>query len=201
FVRGHGVGFDPAVAHMRQSRDGLIECEIDVSGHKVAHDLGGARTIRHELESGLGDVLKVNPADVLAGTGSGRAFGRLVGIGLKPCDQALEIAGRQILSCHDHVGITWQPRDRFEIRTDVVGQRINRAIDDVRGPVADAHGIAIGSGAYGASNPIVPDAPVTFSTMTGWPNDVRIGSLRIRARVSTGPPAPYGTKKMTGPDA
>src|SRR5215831_3572874 len=137
---------------MRQSRDGLIECEIDVSGHKVPHDLGGARTIRHELEAGLCYVLKVNPTDVLPGTGSSRAFGRLVGIGLKPCDQALEIAGRQILSCHDHVGITWQPRDGFEIRTDVVGQRINRAIDHVRWPVADAHGIAVGSGAYGASN-------------------------------------------------
>jgi hypothetical protein len=46
----------------------------------------------------------------------------------------------------------------------------------------------------------VPFAPVTFSTMTGWPNEVRIGSLRIRAKVSTGPPAPYGTMKVTGRD-
>src|SRR5262249_19656888 len=36
--------------------------------------------------------------------------------------------------------------------------------------------------------------------MSGWPNDVRIGSLRIRAKVSTGPPAPYGTMKVTGRD-
>jgi hypothetical protein len=36
--------------------------------------------------------------------------------------------------------------------------------------------------------------------MTAWPNDLRIGSLKIRARVSTGPPAPYGTMNVTGRD-
>ena len=99
---------------MWQSRDGLIECEIDVSGHKVAHNLGRARTIRHELEARTCDVLKVNPADMLPGTGSGRAFGGLAGIGFEPGDEALEIGGGKILSCHDHVGIAWQPRDRLD---------------------------------------------------------------------------------------
>src|SRR5262249_61441537 len=59
-VRGHGVGFDPAVAPMRQSRDGLIGWEIDVSGHKDPHDLGGARPIRRGLEAWLLYVRKVN---------------------------------------------------------------------------------------------------------------------------------------------
>src|SRR5712671_6004336 len=47
---------------------------------------------------------------------------------------------------------------------------------------------------------MVPDAPVTFSMMTGWPSDVRMASLRLRARVSTGPPAPNGTIRVTGCD-
>src|SRR5713101_7711601 len=47
---------------------------------------------------------------------------------------------------------------------------------------------------------MVPDAPVTFSMITGTPSDVRIASLRLRARVSTGPPAPNGTIRVTGCD-
>ena len=47
---------------------------------------------------------------------------------------------------------------------------------------------------------MVPDAPVTFSMMTGCPSDFRIGSLRVRASVSTGPPAPNGTIRVTGWD-
>src|SRR5713226_7318450 len=47
---------------------------------------------------------------------------------------------------------------------------------------------------------MVPDAPVTFSMMTAWPSGVRMASLRLRARVSTGPPAPNGTIRVTGCD-
>src|SRR5262245_40088297 len=47
---------------------------------------------------------------------------------------------------------------------------------------------------------MVPDAPVTFSMTTAWPSDLRIASLRVRARVSTGPPAPNGTIRVTGCD-
>src|ERR1700730_16545628 len=47
---------------------------------------------------------------------------------------------------------------------------------------------------------MVPDAPVTFSMMTAWPSDARMASLRLRARVSTGPPAPNGTIRVMGCD-
>jgi hypothetical protein len=36
--------------------------------------------------------------------------------------------------------------------------------------------------------------------MTAWPSDVRMASLRLRASVSTGPPAPNGTIRVTGCD-
>src|SRR5262249_2655919 len=48
--------------------------------------------------------------------------------------------------------------------------------------------------------PTVPAAPVTFSTMTGCPREIRICSARIRARVSSGPPAASGTTIVTGRD-
>src|ERR1700738_1798418 len=35
---------------------------------------------------------------------------------------------------------------------------------------------------------------------TGWRSEARIASLRLRARVSTGPPAPNGTMKVIGRD-
>jgi len=44
----------------------------------------------------------------------------------------------------------------------------------------------------------VPEAPVTFSIRTGWPSDIRIGSISVRAKVSTGPPAPNGTISVIG---
>src|SRR5260370_26635190 len=47
-VPGHGVGFDPAVAHMRQSRDVLFECEIDVAGPNVPQNSDGARPSKSE---------------------------------------------------------------------------------------------------------------------------------------------------------
>src|SRR5262249_5958713 len=41
-------------------------------------------------------------------------------------------------------------------------------------------------------------APVTFSTITFWPSEVRMRSERMRASVSVGPPAGNGTMMVTG---
>ena len=43
-------------------------------------------------------------------------------------------------------------------------------------------------------------APVTFSTITVWPSDVRMRSANMRASVSFGPPAGNGTMMVTGRD-
>ena len=45
---------------------------------------------------------------------------------------------------------------------------------------------------------IVDPAPVTFSTMMGWPSDIRMPSLKIRPSVSVGPPAGNGTIIVMG---
>jgi hypothetical protein len=47
---------------------------------------------------------------------------------------------------------------------------------------------------------MLPDAPATFSMITGWPSEDRIPSARTRAIVSEEPPAAYGTINVTGRD-
>src|SRR5262245_23978770 len=43
---------------------------------------------------------------------------------------------------------------------------------------------------------MVPPAPVGFSTITDWPSETFIRSARMRASVSLGPPAGYGTTML-----
>ena len=67
--------------------------------------------------------------------------------------------------------------------------------------MADADGVAVRRGERAARvTPIVPPAPVTFSTTTVWPSAARIRSLRARASASVGPPAANGTMMVIGFD-
>ena len=45
---------------------------------------------------------------------------------------------------------------------------------------------------------MLPDAPVTFSTMTGWPSDAAMPWATMRASVSMAPPAETGTTMVMG---
>src|SRR6478735_4768762 len=48
--------------------------------------------------------------------------------------------------------------------------------------------------------PMVPPAPPTFSTITGWPSDAFMCSATMRATMSVMPPAGNGTMSVTGFD-
>jgi hypothetical protein len=137
---------------MRQRGDRLIEREVDVAGRDVANDVGGASLVRHELELGAGDLLEIDTGDVLAGAQARGALGRLVRIGLQPGDQLLEILRREILPHHSDIGILRQAGDRYEVLLDVVVQIVDRAVGDVRRPVADAHRVAVRRGVHGAAD-------------------------------------------------
>jgi hypothetical protein len=56
------------------------------------------------------------------------------------------------------------------------------------------------SGAARATRPmpILPPAPATFSITIGSPSESRIGSDRMRAMVSEGPPAGNGAIRVIG---
>jgi hypothetical protein len=45
---------------------------------------------------------------------------------------------------------------------------------------------------------MLPPAPTTFSITTGWPSAARIGSERMRASASEGPPAGNGAIMVIG---
>ena len=45
---------------------------------------------------------------------------------------------------------------------------------------------------------MVPAAPPTFSTITGWPSVARMRSAKMRPSVSVGPPGGYGTIMVIG---
>ena len=56
------------------------------------------------------------------------------------------------------------------------------------------------SGRADATRPaaMVPPAPVTFSTTTGWPRSFAMPSATMREITSVGPPAENGTTIVTG---
>jgi hypothetical protein len=51
-----------------------------------------------------------------------------------------------------------------------------------------------------ACDAITPPAPGRFSMTTDWPHCFETTSPSVRARISTPPPAAYGTKMRTGLD-
>src|SRR5262245_40521645 len=56
------------------------------------------------------------------------------------------------------------------------------------------------SGAARATRPtaMLPFAPLTFSTIIGWPSTAVIRFATTRATVSAGPPGAYGTTMLMG---
>src|SRR2546430_5746438 len=115
----YGIRFNGAVPHGGERRDRLIESQVNVAGDQIAHDIGRAGSVRHEPETGAGDVLKIDAADMLSAARPGGALGR-VRIGVEPGDQLLEILRRQVLARDDDVGVAGQPRDRLQILQYVV---------------------------------------------------------------------------------
>ena len=67
---------------------------------------------------------------------SNRARRRLVGIGLEPGDQVLDVFRRKILPRDDELRRDGEEPDRLHL-PHVVGQRIGHRVDDVRAPLPD----------------------------------------------------------------
>ena len=187
-----GVGADLAVAHVLERIRCLVDDEIDLTGHQILQCRAGA-AIRDELEAGAGDVLKIDARDMGRGPCTRRSGRDLALVRFDPADELVEVLRRDaVLADHDH-RVAGQQHDRLEIAQQIVGQRVNRAVDHMRAPVA-------GAARATRPTPIEPAAPVTFSTMMLWPSETRIGSDRMRATVSTGPPAANGTTIVIGRD-
>ena len=83
---------------------------------------------------------------------AGDADRRLVGIGLQPGDQPLEIVRRQALLADDQQRLAADLDDRLEILQQIELQRVEAAGQHMRGRGADAERVAVGGRAHRAAD-------------------------------------------------
>ena len=136
---------------MRHRAAGGIEHQVDLSGDQVLHRRAAA-AIRHERELRAGLLLEEHAADMRGRADTGMPLRGLVGIGLEPRDQLLEVLRRHRLLGDDHQRLRRQQHDRLEIVQHIVVERHDRAVDHVRRPGAEADGIAVRRGARRAAD-------------------------------------------------
>ena len=77
---------------------------------------------------------------------------RLVGIGLQPGDQLLEVVRRQGLATNDQLRVGRDQHDRLEILLQVVVAADRSAVADMGVPLADVDGVAVGRRARDAAD-------------------------------------------------
>jgi hypothetical protein len=127
---------------MRQRTRRLIECQMDLARQHVLHARRRA-AIRHDLNVGAGGVLEQDAREMRRAAHAGRSHHGLAGIGFQPRDQFLDVLCGHRLGGNDQLRAVRDQRHGFEIGQQVVGQRIDRAVDDVRAPMPDAQRIAV----------------------------------------------------------
>ena len=139
---GDRKGPDLIVAHALRRLRHLVEHHVDATGHQVEQRRIGA-AIGHELQMGAGEIFEIDAGNVRAGADARGADGG-ARVGLDPGDELGEVLRRQRVAADHQHRIGRQLRDRLEIAQQIVGQRVDRAVDHVRAPVADAQRVAVG---------------------------------------------------------
>jgi hypothetical protein len=81
---------------------------------------------------------------VRAGADTRSADGGLLLIGLEPDDQFLEVLGGDCVLADDQHRVRSEQTDGLQVLDEIVRQRIDRTVDDVRADVAHADGVAVG---------------------------------------------------------
>ena len=138
--------------HVGERARSLVEHQVDVAGDLVL-DRGAAAAIRHELETGVGRALEIDATHMRRAAGADGCGRRLVGVGLEPGDQRLEIVGGKILTRGDEHRAVGQQRYGGKILEHVVLHRVDRARADVAQPITDADRVAVRRRACGAPKP------------------------------------------------
>ena len=83
----------------------------------------------------------------------------LVLIGFDPTNQFRQVLGRHCGLRHDHRVIVREQRHRLEVVQDVIWERVDRAVYDVRVPGADADRVAVGRRSGGSAHADGPSRP------------------------------------------
>jgi hypothetical protein len=142
----HGESLDLAGAVEGERLPGLRTRQIEMTGEQILHDRCNT-AIRHELEFRAGVLLQINQTELRAGACADRGAGGLVGIGLQPGNQLFEVVRRQIAPPDQPELRRGERRDWRQVFQQIEGQRIERATADMRGPLAEADGVAVRRGA------------------------------------------------------
>jgi hypothetical protein len=87
------------------------------------------------MRAGL--ALQEHAHHMRGGAGARSSLRRHIGIGFEPCDEFRKIVCRHCASSDDQQRLRGQQRDRLEVLQQIVGQRVNRAVEHVRARIAD----------------------------------------------------------------
>ena len=140
---------------MRDGAGGIGNHDVDLAGHQILHGRCHA-AIRHELKPGIAKLLEQYPPDVPRAAGARGTRGCLMRVGLQPADKVAQIlCGHGLLRSNEPRG-NGRERNGFEIGDRIVGKRVNRGVDNLRGPGAVKERIAV---AFRPGDPAHPDRP------------------------------------------
>ena len=143
--------------HGAKEMDGRGEHQVDVPGDHILHGLGGA-AIGHELKAGAGLLLEEDAGHMRWTAWANVPQRGLVGVCPQPRDQFFQVLRRYAFLCEDELRTVRDQRDGFEIIDHVVGERVDRRIEDVRGGRdAERQRVAVG---FRAGNPAGSECPV-----------------------------------------
>jgi hypothetical protein len=104
----------------------------------------GIIAIRHQQQTGAGELLEEQPGDMGGAADADSAQRCLVGILFQPGNQFGQVARRRCVLGEDHLRGGGDERYRLEIVQQVIGQRVDGAVDHIGAPVAKTDGGAVG---------------------------------------------------------
>ncbi len=136
---------------------GCFKNQVSLAGHQVLH-CESAATIRHQGKTRPGFSLKTSQDELH--TSRRDASGRLVGIGLQPGDQFIQIICRHRFPCKKKIRKRGKRRDGFEIIQHIVWKGIESAVQHMPAQETEVDCIAIGPRAVNSAD---TDAPVGAS--------------------------------------
>ncbi len=135
-LRHHCVGLYCAAPNMGQHARGFTAHDIDLTAQ---HVLNGRRIspIRHEFETGLCLVLKIDRAQMRCAADSYGSSRCAIGMIPEPGDRSLEVLRRHFRASDHHQWHACKARHRLEIRLDIELHRVENRTSNMARPVAD----------------------------------------------------------------
>ena len=127
---------------MRQRDRRAGNHEVQLAGDEIEQSRPGT-PIGDERKARAGSHLKEGCRHVGRAADAAGPRRCLVGISFQPFDQFGKRVRREVLAGDDQVGFPGKQRNRIEVPQEIIGERINGAIGDMRTPIAGAERITV----------------------------------------------------------